>query len=538
VNRIHAEVGPQIYSIMAKKKIGRSVSKARKKPTAKARKRDVGEQFDKALAEHLAALRELRERERALFRATVESLRTATPLERAEGLLRFWADKLEHWGDHEAVAYLISRGCNPSQYSRQIIANWREAEKERIDRAVGTDQSAWAQSVRQNPTKALSGFWSASDSQGLSMDATMLRTNEWCGLAGFEPWWKEIAKQVQEAAFSGGLHLFYLFNLYRSELAIHLMNGELSLALKSVEALSSVKHPWLWSDPNFGSAIEDAASFVFANARAGGVRSELYEPALHELRRHFDARSGGWPDFSNKAGMLSIQATAMALHALNVANVPDWEHYASPAAQWLWDQQHHDGYWFERGSPDPVWLTVLVLDAIELARGGAQLTFRKTAPIDAPLVFVAYQHADAKWLDELKKHLGALIHSERIEFFNDREIGAGEEWDPAIRKKLSSAKVIVPMISPNFLSSKYIQTVELPTTIRRHVLGEVKVLPVLLESCDWEALESNGFSLSRINFLPRDGRNDLKPLARWGARKNDAFTQIARTIRNLTRPAG
>lgn len=522
---------------MAKKKIGRSVSKARKKPTAKARKRDVGEQFDKALAEHLAALRELRERERALFRATVESLRTATPLERAEGLLRFWADKLEHWGDHEAVAYLISRGCNPSQYSRQIIANWREAEKERIDRAVGTDQSAWAQSVRQNPTKALSGFWSASDSQGLSMDATMLRTNEWCGLAGFEPWWKEIAKQVQEAAFSGGLHLFYLFNLYRSELAIHLMNGELSLALKSVEALSSVKHPWLWSDPNFGSAIEDAASFVFANARAGGVRSELYEPALHELRRHFDARSGGWPDFSNKAGMLSIQATAMALHALNVANVPDWEHYASPAAQWLWDQQHHDGYWFERGSPDPVWLTVLVLDAIELARGGAQLTFRKTAPIDAPLVFVAYQHDDTKWLEELKKHLGALIHSERIEFFSDRQIGGSEEWDPAIQNKLKSAKVIVPMISPNFLSSRYIQTVELPAAIARHVRGEVKVLPVLVESCDWEALESNGFPLSRISFLPKDGKNNLKPLAQWGGRKSDAFTQKAQTIRNLTRPA-
>ena len=195
-------------------------------------------------------------------------------------------------------------------------------------------------------------------------------------------------------------------------------------------------------------------------------------------------------------------------------------------------------YWFERGSPDPVWLTVLVLDAIELARGGSQLTFRKTSSAGAPLVFVAYQHADSKWLDELKKHLGALIHSERIEFFNDREIGGGEEWDPAIRKKLNSAKVIVPMISPNFLSSKYIQTVELPTAIRRHVLGQVKVLPILLDSCDWEALESGGFSLSRINFLPKDGRNDLKPLAQWGARKNDAFTQIARTIRNLTRPAG
>jgi hypothetical protein len=262
----------------------------------------------------------------------------------------------------------------------------------------------------------------------------------------------------------------------------------------------------------------------------------LYEAALYELRRHFDSRSGGWPDFSNKTGTLSVEVTAMALHALKVADVPDWEHYASPAAQWLWDQQHQDGYWFERGSPDPVWLTVLVLDAIELARGGSQLTFRKTSSTDAPLVFVAYQHADAEWVDYLRKHLGALIHSERIEFFSDREIGGSDEWDPAIRGKLNSAKVIVPMISPNFLGSRYIQSVELPTAIRRHVRGEVKVLPVLLDSCDWEALESNSFSLNRINFLPKDAKNDLKPLSQWGRRKSDAFTQIARAVRSLTRP--
>jgi hypothetical protein len=84
------------------------------------------------------------------------------------------------------------------------------------------------------------------------------------------------------------------------------------------------------------------------------------------------------------------------------------------------------------------------------------------------------------------------------------------------------------------LGSRYIQTVELPTAIRRHVRGEVKVLPVLLDSCDWEALESDSFSLSRINFLPKDAKHDLKPLSQWGRRKSDAFTQIAQTIRGLT----
>jgi hypothetical protein len=77
---------------MAKKKIGRSAPKARK-PASKAKKRDPGDEFDKTVAKvfakRFAAMQELRERERAIFRAVVESLRTATPLERAEGCCAF-----------------------------------------------------------------------------------------------------------------------------------------------------------------------------------------------------------------------------------------------------------------------------------------------------------------------------------------------------------------------------------------------------------------------------------------------------------------
>ena len=168
-----------------------------------------------------------------------------------------------------------------------------------------------------------------------------------------------------------------------------------------------------------------------------------------------------------------------------------------PKIIWLFAQQHADGYWFEQVSPDPVWLTVLVLDAIELASGGRTLTFTPdTVPSIRPLVFVAYQHKDTKWLNQLRDHLGTLIHRGRIEFFNDREIKGGREWDPEIREKLNAAKVIVPLISPNFLGSAYIQTVELPTAMSRQKQGKVVVLPVLLEDCDWEYLRASPQSTS------------------------------------------
>ena len=92
----------------------------------------------------------------------------------------------------------------------------------------------------------------------------------------------------------------------------------------------------------------------------------------------------------------------MALYALRLAGVDDWRHFADPAREWLWTQQQPDGYWLEKGTPDPVWLTVIVLDAIELASDGTNVTFTLEFALNAPLVFVANQHNDTQWLEELK----------------------------------------------------------------------------------------------------------------------------------------
>lgn len=130
----------------------------------------------------------------------------------------------------------------------------------------------------------------------------------------------------------------------------------------------------------------------------------------------------------------------MALYALRLAGVDDWRHFADPAREWLWTQQQPDGYWLEKGTPDPVWLTVIVLDAIELASDGTNVTFTLEFALNAPLVFVANQHNDTQWLEELKNHLGSLVHGGRIEFFDDRQVGGGEEWDPQIKAKLHSRR--------------------------------------------------------------------------------------------------
>jgi TIR domain len=119
-------------------------------------------------------------------------------------------------------------------------------------------------------------------------------------------------------------------------------------------------------------------------------------------------------------------------------------------------------------------------------------------------------------LRELANHLGHLIHPGKIELFDDRKIGGGSEWDPIIRAKLDAAKIIVPLISPNFLGSRYIQTVELPEAMARQKDRKATILPILLDHCDWQGLKSHGVSLSEVSFLPKDRNNNLKPLKRVG----------------------
>src|SRR6516164_5272288 len=488
----------------------------------------------KEFQELFDALEQQIERERTAFRETVESLRNSAPILRAEGCLRFWAERLEEWGDHEAVIYLASRGHDCTSITRTILANWREAEKDSISRMGGIKDP---HALKENPAKVLHRFWNSFDSQELSIDATMLRTVEWCNIRGFDQWWQNLGTEILEGAFSGGAHPFAIFNYCRADYAVCSMGDGLKLSLDAVETLAFPKSaPWWRNDGNLECAIHDAAAIIFAHARLGSAADSapLVERATDDLRKFFNHRVGAWPAFSGRPEKLSIETTAMALHALRLRRVDDWEHFATAAHTWLWAQQHPDGYWFENAAPDPVWLTVLVLDAIELTSGGTNVTFRLVPMSDAPLVFVAYQHDDIQWLEDLKKHLGGLIHGGRIEFFDDRQIGGGKEWDPHIKKKLMDAKIIVPLISPNFLGSKYIQTVEFPTAIARHREGSVSVMPVLVEECDWESLRSNGVSLAQINLLPKDAKNKLKPVRAWGRKKHEALAQVAAEIRKGT----
>jgi hypothetical protein len=259
--------------------------------------------------------------------------------------------------------------------------------------------------AHENPTKYIGQFWWGTDSQELSMDATMLRTAQWGNIRGYEPWFRALENQLREAAFGGGINPFALFNYCRADIAIRDMKNTLQLLLAAAEALSFGSTPWRRNDESLGCATHEAASLAFASLRTGTPDiNGIIERALDDLRQSFDHKSGAWPAFSRQPNRLSVESTAMAIHAFREASVEDFDQFSGPAKEWLWSQQTSDGCWFERAAPDPVWLTVLTLDALELASGGRTVTFgSEIAESKLPLVFVAYQHKDTSWCSETAK---------------------------------------------------------------------------------------------------------------------------------------
>lgn len=144
-----------------------------------------------------------------------------------------------------------------------------------------------------------------------------------------------------------------------------------------------------------------------------------------------------------------------------------------------------------------------------------------------PKVFISYAHADHAICERLCMHLGGLEHGGRIAAFDDRDVRLGEEWDPRIKAELDAAQLIVLIVSADFMGSAYCQTVELRRAMERHGEGSARVVPIIADHCDFGALP-----ISRLQALPKDEKQNLKPLADW-RNKNKPLADIAGRIRKL-----
>jgi TIR domain len=147
---------------------------------------------------------------------------------------------------------------------------------------------------------------------------------------------------------------------------------------------------------------------------------------------------------------------------------------------------------------------------------------RPSAPIS---LFYSYSHRDEALRKKLETHLSLLKDQGVIQDWHDRRIQAGTEWDGVISENLERAKIILLLVSADFLASRYCRDIELKRAMQRHQAGTARVIPVILRPVDWHSA-----SFGKLAALPKDG----KPITSWRNR-DEAFTDIARGIREVQR---
>jgi len=342
------------------------------------------------------------ERRQKDYQRFVESIQGLEPFEKAEAWLWYVANNLDCYGDLEAIVYLVSRGYDCSTQIPHIVKWWKRDAQRSIEecskgipcfnetgetKRTGGMSIAEACNVESLNRAKLRDFWEGADNQEVSIDATMFRAVEWCQIGGFEEWWRRLAKEVKQDTFQGGIYypvpaIFFLFNMCRSDFATQLLEKALKWQLEASE-IPEYQQPFPWrrmceipgEKYEFIDHIPYAATIPFANHRlySNSDGNKLVGQALEALLK-YQSPDGWWPCWTDSKEP-SIEATAFAIHALATFKPRGWKIAASSARNWLWSVQEKSGCWSDPVAPDPVYLTALVMDAIELSNNGDRVTY-------------------------------------------------------------------------------------------------------------------------------------------------------------------
>jgi hypothetical protein len=139
-------------------------------------------------------------------------------------------------------------------------------------------------------------------------------------------------------------------------------------------------------------------------------------------------------------------------------------------------------------------------------------------------IFFCYAHEDEALLKKLQAYLSPLQRQGLIAIWHDRDISAGTEWEREISERLNEAKIILLLVSPDFMNSDYCYSVEMKRALERHERKEAMVIPVIVRPIFWQGV------LGNIQALP----TDAKPLVdRSWHTLDEALYDVAEGIRKI-----
>ncbi|HEU4837176.1 MAG TPA: toll/interleukin-1 receptor domain-containing protein [Pyrinomonadaceae bacterium] len=136
-------------------------------------------------------------------------------------------------------------------------------------------------------------------------------------------------------------------------------------------------------------------------------------------------------------------------------------------------------------------------------------------------LFFSYSHKDEDLRNELENHLTPLKRQRVIDTWHDRRISAGKDFGSEISAHLETSQIILLLISPYFIASDYCYEAEMMRALELNDTGKARVIPVILDPCDWQSLP-----FGNLQALPKDG----KPISKY-PNMHEALLEVARGVR-------
>lgn len=134
-------------------------------------------------------------------------------------------------------------------------------------------------------------------------------------------------------------------------------------------------------------------------------------------------------------------------------------------------------------------------------------------------MFYCYAHEDEAYCLELEKHLTLFKRQGYLVSWSDRQVAPGADWRREIAIHLTTANLIVLLLSPDFMYSDACHE-EMRQALAFAREGRARVIPILLRSVVWQQTP-----LADFQILPPDD----KPITLWEDR-DEAWQTIALSI--------
>jgi len=116
-------------------------------------------------------------------------------------------------------------------------------------------------------------------------------------------------------------------------------------------------------------------------------------------------------------------------------------------------------------------------------------------------LFVSYSHKDEVFCDELR---GALTPYERtgtLKVWDDTCVVPGQNWEDEILAKLTTADIVILLLSNDFIGSDYCFKQEMQIARERDKAGECAIVPIVVRACRYDQVE-----LGRLQAILPNGK--------------------------------